>query len=151
MDTSGDLNKEEKMKTVVASGFFDPIHVGHLEYLRLAKEFANSKGARFIVIVDDDKKCLLKKGFEFMPFNERLEIVKAIRYVDEVFSSIDQELNCIESLRFLKPDYFVKGGDRTSDNIPEKAICEELGIEMVFGLGGKVQSSSWLINKLLNR
>lgn len=143
MDTNGDLNN-----IVVASGFFDPIHVGHIEYLKLAKEFADSKGARLVVIVDDDKKILLKKGFEFMPFKERMAVVKAIRYVDEVFASIDGELNCCESLRALKPKWFVKGGDRTSDNIPEKSTCEDLGIEMVFGLGDKIQSSSWLINKL---
>lgn len=143
MDTNGDLNK-----IVVASGFFDPIHIGHIEYLKLSKEFAESKELKLVVIVDDDKKLILKKGFEFMPWKERIEVVKAIRYVDEVFPSIDIELNCIESLRKLKPLYFVKGGDRTSDNIPEKAICEEMGTEMVFGLGEKIQSSSWLLKKL---
>lgn len=135
-------------KVVAVSGFFDPMHVGHLEYFQKAKEFANTIGAKVVAIVDNDTQCLLKKGFEFMPFKERVEMVKAIRYVDEVFPSIDTEASCRESLRKLKPDYFVKSGDRTLENIPERGLCEELGIQMLFGFGDKIQSSSWLINRL---
>jgi len=130
------------MKTVVASGYFDPLHIGHIRYLREAKKL----GDKLIVILNNDKQAKLKKGRSFMPVNEREEILKSLEFVDEVVISKDEDLSVCKTLEMLKPDIFAKGGDRTIDNIPEKEICEKLGIKMVFGVGGeKVQSSSWLI------
>ena len=130
------------MKTVVASGYFDPLHIGHIRYLREAKKL----GDKLIVILNNDKQAKLKKGRSFMPVNEREEILKSLEFVDEVVISKDEDLSVCKTLEMLKPDIFAKGGDRTIDNIPEKEICEKFGIKMVFGVGGeKVQSSSWLI------
>jgi len=130
------------MKTVVASGYFDPLHIGHIRYLREAKKL----GDKLIVILNNDKQAKLKKGRSFMPVNEREEILKSLEFVDEVVISKDEDLSVCKTLEMLKPDIFAKGGDRTIDNIPEKEICEKFGIKMVFGVGGeKIQSSSWLI------
>ena len=131
----------KKETIVVASGFFDPIHLGHIEYLRKAKEL----GDKLIVIVNNDRQTVMKKGKEFMPFEERLEIVKSLKFVDEVFSCIDEDLSVCKSLEKLKPHIFAKGGDRFSHEIPEGKICKELGIQIIDGLGAKIQSSSSLI------
>jgi cytidyltransferase-like protein len=126
---------------VVASGYFDPLHVGHIEYL----EKARTLGDRLVVIVNNDAQAALKKGKSFMPERERLAIVKALRCVDEVFLSIDKDSSVCKSLEHLKPAIFAKGGDRNTGNIPEGPICKRLGITIVDGLGQKIQSSSSLI------
>ena len=126
------------MKIVAVSGYFDPLHVGHIEYFRLAKEL----GDRLIVILNNDEQAALKKGKPFMPLEERKKIIEAIKYVDEVFISIDKDKSICESLRHLKPDIFAKGGDRFAYEIPEAKVCEELGIKIVDGVGAKIQSSS---------
>ena len=87
----------------------------------------------------------MKKGYEFIPFRERIEIVKSLKFVDDVFPSIDEDETVSKSLAKLKPNIFAKGGDRFSGEIPETPICKELGIEIVDGLGAKIQSSSDLI------
>jgi cytidyltransferase-like protein len=137
----GRYGEVEKMK-IVASGYFDPIHVGHIEYLKLAKEL----GRELIVIVNNDKQAILKKGFSFMNEKERMEVVRNIKYVDDVFLSIDEDATVCKSLEKLKPNIFAKGGDRTSSNIPEFEICEKHNIKIIDGLGEKVQSSSSLIS-----
>lgn len=130
-------------KVVVASGYFDPLHVGHVEYLRLAKQ----QGDKLIVIVNNDKQTVAKKGYEFMPFRERCEIIKALEFVDEVFPSIDEDGSVCESIKAVKPSIFAKGGDRFSYEVPEAAVCKELGIEIRDSLGMKIQSSSELVKK----
>tara|TARA_Y100000310_G_scaffold264470_1_gene275112 strand:- start:5835 stop:6245 length:411 start_codon:yes stop_codon:yes gene_type:complete len=131
------------MKIVVASGYFDPLHVGHIEYLEMARKL----GDKLIVIVNNDKQTHLKKGLEFMPFEERIKIVNALEMVDEVFASIDDDASVCKSLKEIKPDIFAKGGDRNTGNIPELDICKECCIEIIDGLGDKIQSSSELIKK----
>jgi cytidyltransferase-like protein len=126
------------LKTVVVSGYFDPLHVGHIEYLELAK----SLGGRLIVIVNNDKQATLKKGEPFMGQEDRLVIVGALRCVDNVFLSIDNGKDVCESLAFLKPDIFANGGDRANREIPEAKVCDQLGITLVDGLGTKIRSSS---------
>ena len=128
------------MKVVATSGYFDPLHVGHLECLELASQL----GDKLIVIVNSDLQAKQKKGKSFMMEEDRLKIVAALRCVDEVFLSIDKDSTQRESLKHLKPDIFAKGGDRTSDEIPELSICRELGIRIVDGLGKKIRSSSSL-------
>lgn len=128
------------MKKICISGYFDPLHIGHLEYIKKSKEL----GDYLIVIVNSDYQSNLKKGKSFMKENERIEILKAIRYVDEVFLSIDKDRTVCESLKVIKPDVFCNGGDQFNDSIPEAPICRELGIDLVDGLGNKIQSSSWL-------
>ncbi len=133
----------KKQIVVAVSGYYDPIHVGHLEQMALAKKL----GDKLVVIVNNDKQAILKKGYEFMPFKERMEIVRAIKYVDEVFPSIDTDRTVCKSLETLKPDIFAKGGDRNSGEMPESEVCKRLGIKIVDGLGAKIQSSSDLVKK----
>ena len=126
------------MKVVAVSGYFDPIHVGHLEYLKMAK----SLGDKLVVIINSDYQADLKKGKSFMPEQDRLEIVQALRCVDEVFLSIDKDKSVCKSLEHLKPDIFANGGDRSLEEIPETAVMKKYNIEMVDGLGEKIRSSS---------
>ena len=123
---------------VATSGYFDPLHVGHLECLEMAKEL----GDRLIVIVNSDLQAKLKKGESFMKEEDRMRIVSALKCVDEVFLSIDKDKSQCESLRYINPDIFAKGGDRTSGEIPESRVCNELGIKIIDGLGEKIRSSS---------
>ena len=132
------MTEEKKEIVVTVSGYFDPLHVGHLEMIQKAKEI----GDKLIVIVNNDKQAKLKKGKEFMPFKERLEIVKAIKYVDDVFPSIDEDRTVCKSLEEIKPDIFAQGGDRNFGEVPETSICDKHNIKMVDGLGNKIQSSS---------
>jgi cytidyltransferase-like protein len=131
-------------RIIVASGYFDPIHRGHLEYLNKAK----SLGGRLIVIVNNDFQARLKKGTSFMSQDERMEIVKNIRCVDEVYLSIDTDRGVSRSLEVINSqtpvDYFVNGGDVANYECREKDTCHRLNILMVDGLGEKIQSSSRL-------
>ncbi|MDO8564035.1 MAG: adenylyltransferase/cytidyltransferase family protein [Nanoarchaeota archaeon] len=106
---------------------------------------AKKLGDKLIVIVNNDKQAALKKGKEFMPFKERVEIIKSIKWVDEVFPSIDEDRTVCKSLEALNPDIFAKGGDRMAGEIPEGEVCRRLGIKIIDGLGEKIQSSSTLI------
>ena len=130
------MNK--KLTTVAVSGYFDPIHVGHLEYLQLAKKL----GDNLIVIINNNLQAELKKGSTFMDEKDRMEIVAALRCVDEVFLSIDADKSVCKSLEYIKPDIFANGGDRSLDEIPETAVMKKYNIKMVDGLGSKIRSSS---------
>ena len=125
------------MKRILASGYFDPIHPGHISYLEEAKKL----GDVLIVAVDGDKRAINKKGKPFIPANDRADIIRALRCVDEVVI-VDTDIK--DALRELKPDIFAKGGDRKDKKtIPEWELCEELGIELVTGVGAdKIWSSS---------
>ncbi|MBT4959047.1 MAG: adenylyltransferase/cytidyltransferase family protein [Flavobacteriaceae bacterium] len=126
------------MKRVAVSGYFDPIHIGHLEYLKLAKEL----GDKLVVIVNNNYQCALKKGKPFMDESDRVEIVRSLEMVDEVFLSIDKDKTVCASLEEIKPDIFANGGDRSTGEIPESSICKKYNIEMIDGLGDKIRSSS---------
>ena len=130
------------MVRVCISGYFDPLHVGHLEYISKARAL----GDYLLVIVNSDAQATLKKGKSFMAEGERVKILQALRDVDEVVLSLDKDRTVRETLRSLdpKPDLFCNGGDQTNVSIPEAEICEALGIDLVDGLGAKIQSSSWL-------
>ena len=133
------MSDKNKIRVAV-SGYFDPIHVGHLEYLRMAKELGDS----LVVIVNNNYQCKLKKGKYFMDENDRVEIVKALRFVDEVFLSVDKDRTVCKSLEEIKPDIFANGGDRATSEVPETPVCKKFNIKMVDGLGDKIRSSSSL-------
>jgi len=126
------------MKKVAISGYFDPIHVGHLEYISLSKKL----GDYLIVIINNNYQCSLKKGKHFMDENDRAKILEAIEGVDEVFISIDQDRTVCKSLEKIRPDIFTNGGDRHNKEIPEAVVCKKYGIELLDGLGKKIRSSS---------
>jgi cytidyltransferase-like protein len=137
------------MKLIVVSGGFDPIHSGHIAYLKSAK----SHGDKLIVALNSDAWLEKKKGKFFMPLHERKSIIEAIKYVDEVISFEDDEkgscINALEAIKKTYPSdeiYFANGGDRDKKNIPEMSV---LGINFLFGVGGndKKNSSSWILNK----
>jgi len=136
------------MKIVAVSGYFDPIHRGHIEYIQLAKKL----GDKLIVILNNNKQCEIKKGKAFMPVDDKKAILEAIQHVDEVFVSIDKDRSVCKSIEAVHElfgvNVFANGGDRKSLNdVPEYPICQELGIEMIDGLGKKIQSSSELVKK----
>lgn len=126
------------MQKVAISGYFDPIHIGHLEYIKMAREL----GDYLIVIVNNDKQAALKKGRSFMCEDDRLMIVSQIKGVDEAVMSIDDDKTVCKTLDLLKPDIFANGGDRSNEEIPEYKICKENGIQVIDGLGNKIRSSS---------
>ena len=126
------------MKRVAVSGYFDPVHVGHLEYLKLAKKL----GEKLVVIINNNHQCVLKKGKPFMDEADRVEIVKNLKMVDEVFLSIDKDKTVCASLEVLKPDIFANGGDRSTNEVPESHVCKKYNIKMIDGLGDKIRSSS---------
>lgn len=141
------MNKVANKNSIVCvSGYFDPLHIGHLEYFKKSKKIGN----KLMVIVNNDKQAILKKGKYFMPLKERVEIIKELRCVDIVVESIDIDRTVCETLRTVepKPDFFCNGGDQNNNTIPEKSVCEKRNIEQRDGFGDKIQSSSWLISKV---
>jgi len=127
--------------TIMLSGGFDPIHIGHVRMILAAAKLGN-----VIVVLNSDKWLMGKKGYVFMPWEERAEIIGAIRGVHDIISVDDTDGTVCPALRIAKPDIFGNGGDRTNKNTPEMDVCRELGIEMVWSLGGdKIQSSSELV------
>jgi len=132
---------KNNQKIVAVSGGFDPVHVGHL---RLFKE-ARKLGDKLIVFLNQDHFLMNKKGFVFMPFEERKEILENFSVVDEVLPVIDSDVTVCETLKKYKPDIFANGGDRHEKTTPEYDTCNELGIEMCFRVVGQIQSSSKLV------
>lgn len=134
-------------KIIIASGYYNPVHIGHIDLFKEAKKI----GDFLVVIINNDEQVKIKGSVPFMPESERLEIIKAIKYVDEVFLSVDKDKSVCESLRVVAKAYpeaelfFGNGGDRHAGNIPEVKICEEFNIKLIDGLGPKIQSSSWLL------
>ena len=143
------MNKEEWSKNVIiVSGGFDPVHKGHMRMFREASNL----GHQVIVGLNSDEWLSRKKGKPFMNFNERKEILEAFRYVNQVIpfdDSDDSACDVIEKVNDMydtdQKIYFANGGDRGKDNVPEVDTCKELGVIMLWGVGGgKIQSSSWL-------
>ena len=126
------------MKKIAVSGYFDPIHVGHIEYINNAKKL----GDWLVVIVNNNNQCALEKGKYFMDEKDRVLIVKNIKAVDEVFLSIDEDKTVCKSLKKVNPDVFANGGDRKNYEIPESKVCKENNIQIIDGLGDKIRSSS---------
>jgi len=141
------LNKSKKKIIVAVSGGFAPIHIGHIRLFQEAKKL----GDKLIVILNNDNWLKAKKGHVFMPEGERKEIIEALACVDRVVLTEHPEnpsdMSVCRELCALKPHIFANGGDRHRRNIPEVAACKSIGCKMVFniGRGGKIQSSSWLL------
>lgn len=129
------------MKVVLVTGGFDPLHSGHIEYFKAAKEL----GDRLIIGLNSDAWLERKKGQAFMPITERVAVVENLKMVDGVILFNDNDGSAIEAIRnvcTLFPNdqiIFANGGDRTADNIPE---ISEKGVEFVFGVGGTKRNSS---------
>jgi cytidyltransferase-like protein len=142
----GAVKMKQRTVTVAVSGAFDPIHVGHVRYIREAAKLGN----RLVVILNSDGFLLRKKGFVFMPFADRKEILENIKGVDEIIASADEDQTVSKTLELVKPDIFAKGGDRTGpENIPEAATCRRIGCELVTGVGGgQVRSDGELSRKV---
>ena len=138
------------MKAIIVSGYFNPIHKGHLEYLNCAKAIAD----KLFVIVNNDHQRELKGSKEFQDEAERVIIISNLKAVDEVFLSIDKDRTVCETIRHISEKFgneyelaFANGGDQSNESSPEAPICKELGIDLIDGLGEKIQSSSWLLEK----
>ena len=139
-----------KSKAIIVSGYFNPLHKGHLELFEKAK----ASGDQLWVIVNSDLQRELKGSKEFMDQDERLIIVSAIGIVDKALISIDKDKTQCTTLADLADKYsnqyelyFANGGDQNNESIPEVPVCKEKGIRLLEGLGDKIQSSSWLLKK----
>jgi cytidyltransferase-like protein len=142
-------------KIIITSGYFNPLHIGHINLIREAKEL----GDFLVVIVNSDEQVKQKGSVPFMEEQERIEIIKALRYADDVILAIDKDKTVAESLAAIAQKYpgaelyFAKGGDRNAGNIPENETkaCQDFSITVINEIGGgKVQSSSWLIKNANN-
>ncbi len=137
---------QKEKRYVAVSGGFDPLHVGHVRMISAASEL----GDGVIVIANSDNWLLRKKGYVFMTYEERQEILYAIKGVVDVIEASDDDNTVCKTLKKIKPAIFANGGDRKEGNVPEYDVCKSLGIELKFGVGGadKPQSSSWLVEKV---
>ena len=139
-----------KLKGIIVSGYFNPLHKGHIEYFHLAK----SQGDKLFVIVNSDHQRKLKESKEFMLEDERILIINELGIVDKVILSIDKDRSVCATLEKIFKEYsdkydlfFANGGDQNTSSSPETPLCQKIGIGIIDGLGDKVQSSSWLLKK----
>ena len=137
-------------KAIIVSGYFNPVHKGHLELFEKAKE----AGDALIVIVNNDKQREMKGSKFFMDEQERVQIIRALSIVDMAWISIDEDSTQNETLKLMFGKFsetynlaFANGGDQNNNLIPENSICQKLGINLMDGMGNKIQSSSWLLKK----
>lgn len=152
----------KKKVITIASGYFNPVHKGHIELFEKAKSISDG----LIVIVNSDKQRKLKGSKEFQDEVERCKIISTLKPVDEVVLSIDEDRSVKETITMIYEKFsarehksklegeptqyqliFVNGGDQFSSEVAEKEVCDKYGIFMIDGLGGKIQSSSWLLEK----
>jgi cytidyltransferase-like protein len=142
---------EMEKTLVIVSGYFNPVHKGHIEYLTRSKEL----GDFLYVIVNNDYQRELKGSKPFMMADERKLIIESLKVVDAAMVAVDTEKTVNESIKFIMNEIgsqfskilFANGGDQNRNTVGEAKLCEELGIELADGLGDKIQSSSWLLNK----
>ena len=141
-----------KQKAIIVSGYFNPIHKGHLEYFNNAKAMAD----QLFVIVNNDYQRELKGSREFQDEKERMIIVSNIKAVDKAILSIDNDRTVRETIKMIAEQFgeefelgFANGGDQNNDTIPEKPVCEQMNVALIDGLGDKIQSSSWLLKNYI--
>ena len=137
-------------KAIIVSGYFNPIHKGHLDYFNQAKALADE----LIVIVNNDFQRELKGSQKFQLEDERVIIVSNIKAVDRVYLSVDQDRTVCQTITKIAEELgathnlaFANGGDQNNQSIPEVPVCQKLGVTLIDGLGDKIQSSSWLLKK----
>ena len=140
-----------KAKAIIISGYFNPIHKGHLEYFNNAKNQAD----KLFVIVNNDNQRAMKGSKEFQDENERMIIVSNIKAVDRAILSIDNDKTVCKTIKFIAGEFgnefdlgFANGGDQNNDTIPERDICRMMNVALIDGLGDKIQSSSWLLKNI---
>jgi len=133
-------------KRVMISGGFDPVHIGHVRMIQAA-----AKHGPVVVAVNSDAWLLRKKGYVFMPWEQRAEIIESIKGVAYVVPVDDNDDTVCAAIVEEHPHAFANGGDRKDNNVPEVALCEEMGIELLWNVGGgKIQSSSDLVRESKN-
>jgi cytidyltransferase-like protein len=144
MTVHKDMFGEKKKTTIMVSGGFDPVHVGHIRMIRDAAKYGD-----VIVIANSDNWLHRKKGYVFMDFEKRSEILSSIKGVLIVDSVDDTDGTVCEAIRRHEPTFFANGGDRGKSNTPEQDVCEELGVELLWGIGGdyKADASSTLVER----
>lgn len=146
------MDRQFKFDIVITSGGFDPLHIGHLEYLYKAKGL----GRQHLCIVNSDEFLMNKKGYVFMPQEERICIIRSLTCVDNTYKGSKDEHSVTHILKRLRRLYptqsicFAKGGDRNKDNIPEFPFLEKLNITLIDGLGSKIKSSSEMVKRSFN-
>jgi len=132
---------------IAVSGGFDPVHVGHVRMIREAAKLGD-----VIIITNSDEWLKRKKGYVFMPWIERQEILAEFKGVIDVIEAWDEDDTVCKTLERVKPDIFANGGDRKGNNTPEVELCMDLDIELAWNVGGdKIQSSSELVEKMKNK
>lgn len=139
-----------KKKAIIVSGYFNPLHRGHIEYFSLAKQ----NGDILVVIINNDIQRSNKGSKEFMLEDEREMIISNLKLVDKTYISIDTDRTVKKTIEMIHTElknnyelFFANGGDQTNKSIPESDICNKLGISLIDNLGDKIQSSSWLLKK----
>lgn len=139
-----------KKKAIIVSGYFNPLHKGHLEYINKAKSLADA----LFVIVNNDHQRELKGSKEFQLEEERMLIVSNLKAVDTVILSVDSDRTVCATIEKIANEFgttfdlaFANGGDQNNETIPEIDICNKMGITLLDGLGDKIQSSSWLLKE----
>ena len=139
------MYEDDQRKTIMVSGGFDPVHIGHIRMILDAARHGD-----VVVVANSDDWLFRKKGFVFMEFEQRAEILAAIKGVVKVSGVDDTDGTVCEAIRRLKPDMFANGGDRRKNNTPEQDVCEELGVQMLWAVGGedKANSSSDLVERV---
>ena len=142
------MEEIKKQKGIIVSGYFNPLHKGHLEYFNKSKNL----GDKLFVIVNNDNQRILKGSEKFMLEDERVMIIESLSLIDYTFLSIDQDLTVCKTIKLIFDEFssvysfsFANGGDQTNERIPEYSICKKLGIDLIDGMGDKIQSSSWIL------
>ena len=140
-----------KQKAIIVSGYFNPIHKGHIEYFNNAKAMSD----KLFVIVNNDYQRTLKGSKKFQVENERMIIVSNIKAVDKAILSIDKDRTVCATIKMIAEQFgsefelgFANGGDQNNEICLERGICKQMNITLIDGLGDKIQSSSWLLKKI---
>lgn len=147
MEMAEKMCRDCRTKVVAVAGGFDPLHLGHIEHMQMARKL----GSYLVVLVSNTDDMKRKKGYEFMPMEQRVRILDELRCVDFVVPTVDEDGTQAKTLGKIKVDIYAKGGDRTADNMPEGEVeaCRKSGITLVYGVGKRLESSSELVHKAM--